>query len=93
MTELKEVFMDIRKELRGADKYAHEAVKHKAEYPALADVYHRIANDKLVHTEMLHKQAHEMAMKHHLEPMWDIEDWIITHDMDEIKKCMENYRK
>jgi hypothetical protein len=42
---------------------------------------------------MLHKQAHEMAMKHHLEPMWDIEDWITTHDIDEIKKCMEAYRK
>ena len=35
MMELKEVLMDIRKELRASDKYAKEAVKHKKEFPGL----------------------------------------------------------
>lgn len=92
MMELKEVLMDIRKELRSADKYAHEAVKHKHEYPELSDLYHRIATDKLVHADMLGKQAEIMADKNHMGELWDIEEYMIKHDTDEVKRCMEKYR-
>lgn len=92
MMELKELLMDIRKELRCADKYAREAVKHKDEFPELSEVYHRIATDKTAHADMLSKQAHAMAMKHHMEGVWDVEDWMIKQDMLELKHCMDHYR-
>ena len=92
MMELKELFMYVRKELRCADKYAGEAVKHKQEYPALADAYHRIATDKVAHADMLHKQAHELAMKHHAEDVWDVEDYMVRDDMAHVRKCLEAFR-
>jgi hypothetical protein len=90
--EFKEVLMDIRKELRCADKYAHEAVKHKAEFPELADVYHKIAADKTTHAEMLSRQAKAMAEKHHMMPAWEIEEYMMNHDLAEVKRCMADYR-
>ena len=92
MMEFKEVLMDIRKELRCADKYAHEAMKHKHEFPELSEVYHRIASDKTAHAEMLAKHAKMMAEKHHMADAWEIEDYMIHHDMTEVKRDIENYR-
>lgn len=92
MKELREVLMDIRKEIRCADMYAKEAKKHKHEYPELSAVYHRIATDKMVHAEMLNRQAHDIAMKHHAEDVWDVEDYMTNHDMEEVKKCLDSYR-
>jgi rubrerythrin len=92
MMELKELLMDIRKELRCAEYYAKEAEKHKREYPELAEVYHRISADKMAHAEMLHKEAHKMATKHGMTGVWEIEDYMVQHDMDEVRKCHEKYR-
>ena len=60
MKELKEVIRDIGEILDSAEMYAKEAVKHKTQYPSLAGVYCRIAQDDLSHVDMLHKQAVEM---------------------------------
>ena len=90
--EFKEVLMDIRSELRGADKYAKEANKHKHEYPELADLYHRIASDKLVHAEMLSKHAKTMAEKNHMNDVWDVEDYMITRDTEDVKSCINRFR-
>lgn len=92
MMELKELFVDIRKELRCADKYAHEAVKHKHEYPELSDMYHRIAADKMAHAEMLSKHAKAMAEKHNLNNVWDVQWYLIKLDMDEVKVVMDSYK-
>ena len=92
MMELKELFVDIRKELRCADKYAKEAVKHKHEFPELADVYHKIAADKATHADMLSKQARIMAEKHGMKNVWEIEDYMIANDMDEVKRCLASFR-
>ena len=92
MMELKELLMDVRKELRCADKYAKEAVKHKHEFPELADVYHKISADKATHADMLSKQAKMMAEKHGMKNVWEIKDYMIKHDMDEVKRCMDSYR-
>lgn len=92
MMELKEILMDIRKELRASDKYAREAVKHKKEFPALSDVYHRIAVDNMAHVEMLGKHAKEMAEKHGMMGLWEVEDFMIRHDTNEVKRCLDNYR-
>ena len=92
MMELKELLMDVRKELRCADKYAKEATKHKEEYPELSDIYHRIAKDKMAHAELLAGQAHHMAEKHHMNDLWDVEDYMIKHDMAEVKRCLDSYK-
>lgn len=92
MMEMKELLMDIRKELRCADKYAKEAMKHKEEFPELSGVYHRIANDKMVHADLLSVQARHMAEKHHIDALWDVEDYMIKHDMSEVRRCLESYK-
>ena len=92
MMELKELFMDIRKELRCADKYAKESVKHKTEFPELSEAYHRVATDKIAHAEMLNHHAKLMAEKHHMMEVWEIEDYMVRHDVDEIKREMANIR-
>lgn len=92
MMELKELLMDIRKELRCADKYAKEAMKHKDEFPELSGVYHRIATDKVAHADMLGKHAKAMAEKHGMKNLWDVEGYMIDHDTDEVKQCLERYR-
>jgi rubrerythrin len=92
MMELKELLMDMRKELRCADKYAKEAIKHRAEYPELSEIYHRIAKDKTTHAEMLAGQARHMAEKHHMGEMWDVEDYMFKHDIGEVKRCLEDYK-
>lgn len=93
MTELKEVLMDIRHELRGAEKYAKEAVKHKEQYPELADTYHRIASDKAAHANMLAKHAKTMAEKNHMGDLWDIENYMIGQDMDSVIRCIEKFKE
>lgn len=92
MMELKELFMDIRKELRCADKYAHEAVKHKAEFPELSAIYHRIATDKMAHADILVAKAKKMADKHRMVDVWDVEDYMAKHDMEDVRAILEKYR-
>lgn len=91
MMEFKELMVDIRKELRCADKYAHEAIKHRHEFPELSDLYHRIAADKMAHAEMLSKQAKVMAEKHNMANVWDVQWYLIKQDMDEVKISMDGY--
>lgn len=93
MMELKEVLMDIRQEMRGAEKYAKEAVKHKEEFPELADTYHRISTDKATHANMLTKHAKSMAEKNHMGDLWSLEEYMIKHDMDEVMKCIDKYKE
>ena len=93
MMEFKELLMDIRKELRCADDYAKEAHKHKDEYPELSAVYHRIANDKLAHADLLATQAKRIAEHHKMTDLWEIEWWMIRNDNSEVKHCLEEYHK
>jgi len=93
MMELKEVLMDMRKEVRCADKYAKEAVKHKHEFPELSEVYHRISADKMTHADMLSKQGKMLAEHAHMVPVWEFEDEMLRHDMADVKRCMDMYRE
>lgn len=92
MMEFKELLVDIRKELRCADKYAHEAIKHKHDFPELSDLYHRIADDEMTHAEMFSKQAKAMAEKHNMVNVWDVQWYLIKTDMDEVKIAMDGYK-
>lgn len=93
MSEMIELLMDVRKEVRCAEKYAREANKHMHEYPELAQVYHRIASEKLSHAEMLNDQAEMMAEKAGMTPVWDVEDAMFEMDKQVVKDCLDNRRK
>ena len=47
----------IADEIECAEKYAKCALNYKDEYPALAEVYYRIANVKMAHMNLLHSQV------------------------------------
>ena len=101
MREIKELVGDIKHELKGAEKYAREAVKHKTEYPALAAVYYRMACEKLDHVDMLHKEAvtmidrAERAGKDVPRGMRDIWAWyhdMMIEDASDIRHTLDMYK-
>lgn len=93
MSEMMELLMDVRKEVRCAEKYAREASKHRHEYPELAQVYHRVAADKLEHAAMLNTQAGLMAEKNGMLPVWEVEDAMFDLDKQAVKDCLEQRHK
>lgn len=50
----------IEEEIDGAKTYAMDAVKYKAEYPALSKVLYDITSDELRHIGMLHGEVVKM---------------------------------
>lgn len=60
MREIMEVAKFIRKEVARADMYAYEAVKHKEQYPDLAQHYYKAAQDHLAIADSLHAGAVRM---------------------------------
>lgn len=101
MMELKELATGIWRELRNADYYAHEAVKHKDAAPDLASVYARLASDKVGHAEMLNKQAVEMVEKckrngkpnaEIYQKAWDWEHERMVDEISDIRRLMDIYK-
>lgn len=93
--EVKELIKDIRCEMRAADKYAREALKHKEEYPELAPVYARIASDKLEHANMLYTAGKDMLEKHGdsgMKMLWHMEHEFSDEDMMHVKRLLAMYR-
>ena len=101
MKELKEVIRDIGEILDSAEMYAKEAVKHKTQYPSLAGVYCRIAQDDLSHVDMLHKQAvvmieekkrdgHEVPAS--MQAIWDWEHEKMMDETADVKRLLEMYK-
>lgn len=90
--EFIELLVDIRNELKSAEKYAVEAAKHKMEYPELSALYGKIANEKMMESSMLSKQAATMAEKHGMHTVWIVESELIDMDMEHIKNYMEHHK-
>lgn len=57
MKEIMEVAKYIRKELKIADEYAYESVKHKEQYPDMAQHYYRNAQEHLDIADDMHEGA------------------------------------
>jgi len=102
MKELKEVIRDIEEILDSAEMYAKEAVKHKTQYPSLAGVYCRIAQDDLSHVDMLHKQAVEMigeqkrsgvTVPESMQAVWDFEHERQIEDVADVKRLIDMYKE
>lgn len=101
MKELKEIATGIWRELRGANCYVHEAVKHRDGHPELASVYARIASDKVSHVEMLNKQAIALvesckrnnnpdAEGYHQAWLWEHERMV--DEIADIRRLMDMYK-
>ena len=67
MKEIKELAKRIKEELHDAQEYAEKALEHKAEFPELADVYHRLAKEEMAHADLLHEKVVAMIRKASME--------------------------
>lgn len=101
MKELKEVMRDIADKLEDAECYAKEAVKHKGEYPELASVYAKIAQEDMSHADALHKQAVAMiaerekagkAAPEAMRAVWDYEHERQIEDAANVRRLLDMYR-
>ena len=102
MMEIKELVQDIRHELKGADKYAYEAVKHKEEYPSLSQVYARIAREKLENVNDLHQEIVARIDKARragaeipagMAAIWDFEHRMMVEEQAMIQHKLEMYKQ
>lgn len=101
MKEIMEVSKYIRKELKRAGEYAHEANKHKYEYPDMANQYYRAANEHLTIVDDLHNGAIkliESAKRGGATPteamrgMWEFEHSMLIEEKAEIMRMLEMYK-
>lgn len=101
MKVIKDIVKNINEEIKDADKYAWMAVRAKAEYPELADVYARLANGEIEHSNTLHKQAVDLIEKRRREgstppaamlAVWEWEHERYIEEVAEVKRVLEMYR-
>lgn len=57
MKIIEELSDKIADEVKCAESYMKCALHHKEDYPLVADVYYKIANDKMSHVSLLHAQV------------------------------------
>lgn len=101
MTEMMEIVKYIRKELASADAYAYEAVKHKTQYPELANHYARIAQEHVSIADQLHQGGQRFvdeakrsghADADHMRRIWDFETEMAMDQRDCIRRKMEMFK-
>lgn len=100
MKEIKEIICDIKDELGSAGDYAYEAIKHKEQYPGLAKLYHRIAEEKLDRVDDLHREIVSMIDKKRqsgaevpasMAAIWDFEHGLMIDEAAEIRHKLDMY--
>lgn len=102
MLELKEIICDIKEELGSAEDYAYEAMKHREQYPSLAKLYHRIAEEKMGRVDDLHREVVAMIDKKRqsgvevpaaMTAIWDFEHGLMMDEAAEIRHKLEMFNK
>lgn len=98
MKKIKWLVEQIREELHDAEKYAECAMKQKDDDRELATVYHRLAEQELEHSHILHDQVVRVIREHGGEPpaamqaIWDWEHEKMVEEEKEVKLLLEMYR-
>lgn len=101
MNELMETAKFIRKELSTADMFAYEANKHKSQYPELAHVYARAAQEHVSIADELHQGVSRLlddakragnADLEHMRRLWAFEVEMALDQRDCIQRKMDMYK-
>lgn len=100
MQIIKTLSKQIKEELHDAEKYARDALAHKADDPALAATYYRLANAEIEHASMLHDDVVreiEKAKGEKVVPpvMFDIWNWKhdeLIEEEKEVRLLLEMYK-
>lgn len=101
MKEIMEVAKFIRKETDRADMYAYEAVKHKTEFPDMAQHYYNAAQAHLNIADDLHTGAArmiEMARRNGDAPtavmlkVWEHEHEMMIDDRESVLRKMSMFK-
>ena len=99
MQIIKGLVENIREELEDVEKYAHEAIKVRAEDPALADVYAELGNEEIKHAERMHRYAVDLIARrngpeapHAMRVIWDYEHKVMIEEMAKAKHLLEMAR-
>ena len=91
----------IEEELDDAEKYIRCAMDHKADNPKLADTFHKLSTEEIVHANLLHDQVVSLITeyrKEHGDPpekMLGIYEYLHKKHMDhanEIKVLQALYK-
>lgn len=102
MREIMEVAKFIRKEVQRADMYAYEAVKHKEQFPDLAQHYYKAAQDHLNIADNLHTGAErliEISTRNGAQPsemmkrMWEFEHEMQIEEKEAVLRKLEMFRR
>ena len=101
MRIIKTMVDQIKHELEGAKEYAIMATELKAENPATAQVYYKMAQDELNHATMIHGEAakaidKQRAVKEPLalmQELWSIEHRYYVEHAAATKAMLELYSK
>lgn len=93
----------IRDELEGVKEYANMAVKYKAEYPELAEMFYNMANNENTHIKGVHVWLVKFIDKTKKESMrpipqgmldvWAWEHHKMISELNEAEIVLQNYKK
>lgn len=101
MRIIKELAEQINDEVEGVTEYAKAALTYKADRPALADVYYRMAQTEYGHVGMLHDQVVKIVKEAEetktdvppaMRQKWDDEHKAIIAKMAEAKTFLGMYK-
>lgn len=101
MEIIRQLSEQIEDELEDAHKYVKKALKQKANYPQVADVYFRLSQEEMSHVNMLHDAVTRIIMEysqdHEVPPgMQAVYDYLHNKQIDKaakIKAKQEEYTK
>lgn len=102
MREIKEISDKIGEELRFAEKYAKCAVEKKEKDAPLADVYYRLANERIADINLLHGQVvakidaykqEKGEVPAHMQILYDILHKNHIDDMSMVKGILALYKE
>lgn len=100
MKIIKEISEMIEDELEGAEHYIECALKHKADHPALADVFYEISTQEMRHVNMLHDEVVKLIKEYRgkngnppeaMQAIWEWQHERHIESLKEIKILQDHY--
>lgn len=92
----------IREEIADAEKYAKKATEYRDNDRSLADMYSELANQELVHSNVMHSQVVRLINDHKakagnapeaMEAVWKWEHEAMMEHTARVRALLEMYKK